>query len=123
MKSCHVCSRRLHGVDCGLARILAARLDVEVHLPDLERPLDDRVEILLLHPALGLQAEIVGKLAHDVRTLVGRSRLEQLAKEPLAELAGLLEILLVDRRDHLGVVALELATGQKGLLDLVQVLA
>src|SRR4029079_15699928 len=31
-------------VDCGLARVLAARLDVEVHLADLQRPLDDRVE-------------------------------------------------------------------------------
>src|SRR4029077_6694505 len=32
------------GVDRGLARVLAARLDVEIHLAHLERPLDQCVE-------------------------------------------------------------------------------
>ena len=63
----------VHGVDGGLARVLAARLDVEVHLAHLQRPLDDRVEILLLDPAVRLQAEVVRQLA-DVALGVGTSR-------------------------------------------------
>ena len=54
-------------VDRGLARVLAARLDVEVHLADLERPLDDRVEVFLLDAAVGAQAEVVRELADVLR--------------------------------------------------------
>src|SRR5204862_4251425 len=50
------------GVDRRLARVLSPRLDVEVHLADLERPLDQRVEVLLLDPAVGPQAEVVREL-------------------------------------------------------------
>src|SRR5262249_40882876 len=51
-------------IDGGLARVLAARLDVEVHLADLQRPLDDRVEVLLLDATVGAQAEVVRELTH-----------------------------------------------------------
>ena len=55
-------------VDRGLPRVLlAARLDVLVHLADLQRPLDDRVEILLLDLPVGAQAEVVRELAQLVR--------------------------------------------------------
>ena len=66
-------------LDGRLARVLAPRLDVQVHLADLQRPLDDRVEILLLHPALGLEAEVVRELADLLRRLLG-DRVEQLAR-------------------------------------------
>ena len=58
-----------HGVDRGLARVLAARLHVLVHLADLQRPLHERVEILLLDLPVGAQAEVVRELAE-----VGRRR-------------------------------------------------
>ena len=58
-------------VDRGLARVLPARLDVEVHLADLQRPLDQRVEVLLLDLAVGAQAEVVRELA-QVGVVVGR---------------------------------------------------
>src|SRR6185437_13670615 len=48
---------------CGLAGVLATRLDVEVHLAHLERPLDDRIEVLLLDPPVGAEAEVVRQLA------------------------------------------------------------
>src|SRR5204862_594672 len=50
-------------VDRGLARVLAARLDVEVHLAHLERPLDDRVAVLLLDATVRAQAEVVRQFA------------------------------------------------------------
>ena len=53
----------VHGVDRGLARVLPAGLDVERHLADLHRPLDDRVEIFLRDLAVGAQAEVVRQLA------------------------------------------------------------
>ena len=52
------------GVDRGLARVLAARLDVEVHLAHLQRPLDQRVEVLLLDLPVGAQAQVVRELAN-----------------------------------------------------------
>ena len=58
-------------VDRGLARVLAARLDVEVHLAHLQRPLDDRVEVFLLDAAVGAQAEVVRELA-DVLAFLPR---------------------------------------------------
>src|SRR5919108_729607 len=92
----------------GLARVLAPRLDVEVHLAHLQRPLDDRVEVLLLDLAVGAQAEVVRQLADLVRGRRRRSLLEHLAEEALAEVARLLELLLVDRRDELLVVLVHL---------------
>src|SRR5207253_9989299 len=59
-----------HRVDRRLARVLAARLDVEVHLAHLQRPLDDRVQILLLDAAVRAEAEIVRQLA-DVAVGLG----------------------------------------------------
>src|SRR5204862_5413611 len=50
-------------VDGGLARVLAARLDVEVHLAHLQRPLDERVEIFLLDLPVGAEAQVVRQLA------------------------------------------------------------
>src|SRR5262249_56497230 len=46
----------------GLARVAAARLDVEVHLADLQRPLNDGVEVLAAHAAVGAPAEVVGNV-------------------------------------------------------------
>jgi hypothetical protein len=107
------------GVDGGLARVLAARLDVEVHLAHLERPLDDRVEILLLDPAVGPQAEVVRQLA---QVALGVGGLEHLGEEPAAELARLLEVLLVDALRELLVVLVQLAAGEQALRDAVEVL-
>ena len=50
-------------LDARLTRVLTTGLHVLVHLTNLQRPLDDRLEVFLLHPAFGLQAEVVRKLA------------------------------------------------------------
>ena len=50
------------GLDGRLARVLATHLDVRDHLADLQRPLADRVQVLLLR-ALD-EAEVVRELAH-----------------------------------------------------------
>ena len=81
-----------------LARVLAPRLDVEVHLAHLQRPLDDRVEILLLDLPVRAQAEVVRQLADLVRARVRLGRLQHLAEEALAEVARLLDLLHVDAR-------------------------
>ncbi len=74
----------LDRVDRRLARVLAARLDVEVHLADLERPLDDRVEVFLADLPVGAQAEVVGQLA-DVGLAV--SGCDHLAEQAVTEIA------------------------------------
>ena len=61
-----------HRVDGGLAGVAAPRLDVQVHLADLQRPLDERVEVLLADLPVGAQAEVVRELAQVVATVVGR---------------------------------------------------
>ncbi len=76
-----------------LARVLAPRLDVEVHLAHLERPLDDRVEVLLLDLPVRAEAEVVRQLADLVRARVRLGRLQHLAEEALAEVARLLDLL------------------------------
>ena len=106
----------------GVACVTAPRLDVEVHLADLERPLDERVEILLLDLPVRPQAEVVGLLADLVRRAQLGQRLEQLAEQPVAEIPRLLEVLGVDAGDELRVVALELAAREQRLLDLLDVL-
>ena len=105
-----------------VAGVTAPRLDVEVHLADLQRPLDERVEILLLDLPVRPQAEVVRLLADLVRRAELGQRLEQLAEEAVAEVPCLLEILGVDARDELCVVALELAAREQRLLDLLDVL-
>src|SRR5215213_633672 len=101
-----------HGVDGRVARVLPARLDVEVHLAHLQRPLHDGVEILLLDLPIRPQAEVVRELAHGGGVRVGRHLLEHLAEEAVAELARPLDLLLVDVRNDLGVVARELVAVQ-----------
>ena len=108
LNSSHVSVEPLLRVLGRLAGVLAARLDVEVHLAHLERPLDDRVEVLLLDLAVGAQAEVVRQLADLVRARVRLGLLEHLAQEALAEVARLLELLLVDARDELRVVLVDL---------------
>src|SRR5581483_1082398 len=83
-------------VDGCLARVLAAGLDVEVHLAHLQRPLCDRVEILLLDLPVRPQTEVVRKLA-DVLTLF--PGVDGVLEQAVAELARLLEVLLVDVGD------------------------
>src|SRR5205085_9300227 len=85
-----------HRVDRGLAGVLAPRLHVEVHLADLERPLDDRVQVLLLDLSVGAQAEVVRELAERSRVDLRLGLVEHLAQEPVPELARLLELLRVD---------------------------
>src|SRR5581483_1951134 len=73
-------------VDRGVAGVLAARLDVEVHLADLQRPLDQRVEILFLDLAVGAQAEVVRQLA-DVLSLF--PRVDDVLQQAVAEVTRL----------------------------------
>ena len=91
-----------------LARVLAPRLDVEVHLAHLQRPLDDRVEILLLDLPVRAQAEVVRQLADLVGARVRLGRLQHLAEQALAEVARLLDELLVDAGHELLVVLVDL---------------
>ena len=108
------------GVDRGLARVLAAGLDVGVHLANLERPLPDRVEVVLAGALL--EAEVVGELAH-VRGVAGRIGLrEHVAEQAGADGAGLLEVLHVDAGCESGVVALERSSLEEDLQHLVHVL-
>src|SRR5262249_670111 len=58
-----------NGIDRRLARVLAPRLDIEVHLADLQGPLDQCVEILLLDLPVRSQAQVVLQLA-DVLPLL-----------------------------------------------------
>jgi hypothetical protein len=109
------------GVLGRVAGVAAPRLDVEVHLADLQRPLDDRVEVLLLHPPVGLEAEVVRDLPDLVRGL-GRDLLQHLEQEPVAEPPHLLERLRIDVLDELRVLALELRALEQGVADLVDVL-
>src|SRR6266540_3048958 len=95
------------GVDRGVARVLPAGLDVEVHLAHLQRPLDERVEILLLDLPVRPEAEIVRQLA-DVA--LGVRVVEDFRKQAVAELPRLLEVLEVDVCDELLVVLDDVAT-------------
>jgi hypothetical protein len=112
-----------HRVDRGLLRVLLARLDVLVGLADLDRPLDDRVEVLLRDLPVGAQAEVVRELAQLVRARTRVGLLEHLTEEPLAEVARLLELLDVDVRDQLLVLLVHLALRvEQGVEDAVDVL-
>src|ERR687891_655205 len=109
-------------VERGLTRVLAPGLHVLVHLPNLQRPLEDRVVVALLHAALRLQAEVARELAYLLGRLVALERLEQLGEQPVAEAPGLLQVLEVDAGDELGVLALEGLAREQGVLDPVDVL-
>src|SRR5438552_3820397 len=74
-------------VDRPFARVLAPRLDVEVHLAYLQRPLDQGVEVFLRDLPVGAQAEVVRHLA-DVLGLL--PRVEHVLQQAVAEVAGLL---------------------------------
>src|SRR5207247_4515398 len=108
-----------HRVDGRLARILAAGLHVEVHLADLERPLDDRLEVLLLDLAVRPQAEVVRELA-DVGLVV--RLVEDLLEQAVPELARLVERLLVDALDDRRVVLAQVGTRDERVDDLVHML-
>src|SRR6059058_3536846 len=73
-----------HRVDGCLARVVAARLDVEIHLAHLERPLDEVVEILLLDLAVRPQAQVVRELADVLALFPG---VDDLLQEAVAEVA------------------------------------
>src|SRR5205085_7506070 len=100
-------------------RVLAARLDVEVHLADLERPLDDRVQIFLLNAPVRAQAEVVRQLA-DVLALF--PRVDDVAEQAVAELARLVEVLDVDVLDERHVVLVDLRAVQERVDDAMDVL-
>src|SRR4029079_9033014 len=106
-------------VDRGLARVVAARLDCDVHLADLQRPLHDRVEVLLLDAAVGAQAEVVRELAEVLAFL---PRVDHVAEEPVAELACLVEVLDVDALDELDVVLVDLVALEERVDDAMDVL-
>src|SRR4029077_754555 len=91
-------------VDAGLARVVAARLDVEVHLADLQCPLDDRVEVFLLDAAVGAQAEVVRELTNVLAVF---PRVDDVAQESIAELTRLVELLDVDARNERDVVLVD----------------
>ena len=84
----------LDGVDRRLAGVVAARLDVEIHLAHLQRPLDQRVEILFPDLPVGPQAQVVRQLA-DVLAL-GSTLSISVLEQAVAELACTLEVLRVD---------------------------
>src|SRR4029079_16026555 len=88
----------------GLPRVLLAGLDVLVGLAHLDRPLDDRVEVLLGDLPVCAQAEVVGQVAQFVRARPRLGGLQRLAQELLAQVAGLLELLLVDARDEVDIL-------------------
>src|SRR3982751_393833 len=106
-------------VDRGLARVLAGGLDVQVHLADLQRPLDDRVEVFLLDPAVRAQAQVVRELT-DVLAVF--PRVDDVAEQAVAELARLVEVLHVDARDELGVVGVDLRPLEERVDDAMDVL-
>src|SRR5205085_7253539 len=87
-------------VDRGLVRVRLAGLDVLVGLAYLDRPLDDRVEVLLLDLPVRAQAQVVGELADRGPVGLGRRLLEHLGQQAVAELARLLELLGVDALDE-----------------------
>ena len=98
----------LLGVLGRLVGVLAPRVDVEVHLAHLQRPLDDGVEILLLDLPVRAQAEVVRELADLVRARIRLGLFQDLAQEALAQVARLLELLFVNARDELLVVLVDL---------------
>src|SRR6266576_250561 len=106
-------------VDGGFTCIAAARLDVEVHLPHLQRPLDDGVEILLLDLAVRAQAQVVRQLA-DV--LLAVPRVDHVREQPVAELARAVEVLHVDPLDELRVLLDDLVPVEERIEDAVDVL-
>ncbi len=106
-------------VDGGVTRVLAPRLDVEVHLADLQRPLDERVEVLLLDLAVGAEAEVVRQLA-DVLALL--PRVDDVLQQAVTEVARLLEVLEVDVRDERLIVLDDLVAHEQRVDDAVDVL-
>ena len=108
-----------HRVDRGLARVLAARLDVEVHLAHLQGPLHGRVEVFLLDAPVRAQAEIVRELA---QVAVDLGPVDRVGEQAVAELARLLEVLRVDARSQLGVLLVQLLAGEQAVDDAMDVL-
>ena len=107
-------------VDRRVAGVAAPGLDVLVHLANLERPLGEGVEVLLAR-ALA-QAEVVGQLLDRSRVRARLGPVEHVAKEPVAEVARLVEVLRVDAGDELGVLTVDLLAGEQGVAHLVHVL-
>ncbi len=71
-------------VDRGLARVLAADVHVRDHLADLQRPLPDRVEILLARSLD--EAEVVRELADRSRVRLRAGSLEDGAEQAVRRL-------------------------------------
>ena len=97
-----------HALDGGLPRVVAPRVHVLHHLADLERPLGDDVEVVLLRA--GEQAEVVRELAHLLHRLPDLLLREDVDEQAIADLSRLVEVLRVDPRRQLGVVRRELGT-------------
>ena len=109
-----------NGVDRGLARVLAPEVDVRDHLADLERPLTDRVEVLLAG-ALD-ETEVVRELAHGCRVRVGVDGSQHGSEQPVADLARSVEILAIDLGDERRVLLGQLGPGEEALLEPLQML-
>src|SRR5439155_26489427 len=107
------------GVDRPLAGVLAPRLDVEVHLAHLQRPLDQGVEVFLRDLPVGAQAEVVRHLADVLRLL---PRVEHVLQQAVAEIAGLLQVLLVDAGDVALVFLVDLLAEEERVDDAHDVL-
>src|SRR6185437_15161819 len=108
-----------HRVDRSLAGVLAARLDVEIHLAHLQRPLDEVVEILLLDLPVRPQAQVVRQLADVLALFPGVDRVLQ---EAVTEAARLIEVLLVDAGDELLVLFVDLGAVEERVDDPMDVL-
>src|ERR671918_354084 len=80
-------------IDGGLARVLAAGLHVRDHLAHLQRPLPDRVEVLLA--GAFDEAEVVRQLAQRRRVGLRICGGQHVREQPSAYLPRTLEVLLV----------------------------
>src|SRR5207244_1224135 len=107
------------GVDGRVARVLAARLDVEVHLAHLQRPLHDRVEILLLDLSVGAETEIVRELTDVLLAVPG---VDDVREQAVAETARTVEVLDVDLLYELLVLRRQLVAFQQRVENAVDVL-
>src|SRR5439155_1290791 len=106
-------------IDRRIASVAAARLDVEIHLADLQRPLDDGVEILLLDLPVGPKAEVVRQLAN---VLLAVPRVDDVGQQAVAEITRTVEVLCIDARDVLRVLFGRLVALEERIEDAVDVL-
>ena len=93
---------------------MALHLEGAVHLADLRRPLDDRVEIRHLDLAVGPQAEVVRELTNVLTVFPG---VDSVLEDAVAEVANLVEVLRIALPDVLAVVVVDSGAGWQRIAD------